>query len=214
MALPVRSLGEGGLNKPFEAKFMKKAYLKLNRLLGAYSIAAFIAFPISLTGAPALAAEETSANDHSFLAVSSSHNPSGQSNSESKNSLFSSITGVFAKAVYFSQNGNKEEIAVEPVEVANVKKSVIITAYSSTPDQTDDSPFITANGEHVYDGGVACNFLPFGTKIRLPEYSGDKVYTVNDRMAKRFSYKLDIWMETREQALTFGVKKLTVEILK
>lgn len=97
--------------------------------------------------------------------------------------------------------------------VAEVKK-ILITAYSSTPDQTDDSPFITANGEHVYDGGIACNFLPFGTKVRFPEFSGDKVYTVNDRMARRFSYKMDIWMSTRAMALHFGARRLTVEILE
>ena len=41
--------------------------------------------------------------------------------------------------------------------------AVQISAYTSTPDQTDASPFITANGEHVYWGGVnnvGCNTAP------------------------------------------------------
>ncbi|MDO8676430.1 MAG: hypothetical protein Q7K16_02140 [Candidatus Azambacteria bacterium] len=91
---------------------------------------------------------------------------------------------------------------------------VIVTAYSSTPDQTDDSPFITANGTYVHDGIVATNFLPFGTKVRFPEYSGDKVYTVQDRMAKKNSHKIDIWMATRGDALQFGVKKLAYEVVE
>ncbi|MBU2037384.1 3D domain-containing protein [Patescibacteria group bacterium] len=91
---------------------------------------------------------------------------------------------------------------------------VIVTAYSSTPDQTDSSPFITANGSRVRDGIVAANFLPFGTKVKFPEYSGDKIYTVQDRMAKKNSHKIDIWMPTRHAALDFGVKKLAYEVVE
>ena len=43
---------------------------------------------------------------------------------------------------------------------------VTVTSYSSTPDQTDDSPFVTANGTWVHDGTLAANFLPFGTLSR------------------------------------------------
>lgn len=89
---------------------------------------------------------------------------------------------------------------------------VIVTAYSSTPDQTDNSPFITANGTWVHDGTLAANFLPFGTKVRLPDYSGDKIYTVEDRMNQRYWYRADIWMSTREAAKQFGVKRLRMEI--
>ena len=89
---------------------------------------------------------------------------------------------------------------------------VTVTSYSSTPDQTDDSPFVTANGTWVHDGTLAANFLPFGTKVRLPDYSGDKVYTVEDRMNQRYTYRADIWMETREAAKQFGIRKLKMEI--
>jgi len=99
-------------------------------------------------------------------------------------------------------------------ETKSVRENVIVTAYSSTADQTDATPFITANGTYVYDGIVACNFLPFGAKVRFPEYSGDKVYVVADRMAKKNSHKIDIWMESRGAALEFGVQYLTVEILE
>ena len=83
---------------------------------------------------------------------------------------------------------------------------MIITAYSSTPDQTDDSPFITASGKYVCDGIVAANFLKFGTKIKFPSLFGDKIFIVEDRMALKNSHKVDIWMPSREQALNFGVK--------
>lgn len=89
---------------------------------------------------------------------------------------------------------------------------VMVTAYSSTPDQTDNSPFITANGTWVHDGTLAANFLPFGTKVRFPDYSGNKVYTVEDKMNQRYWHRADIWMEAREVAKEFGVRRLKMEI--
>ena len=91
---------------------------------------------------------------------------------------------------------------------------VKITAYSSTPDQTDDTPFTMASGKHVYDGAIAANFLPLGTKVRIPEIFGDKVFTVEDRMNKRFQDRMDIWMESRVEALNFGMNYLIVEVAK
>ncbi len=113
-------------------------------------------------------------------------------------------------------NINEDKDYPEPkvIKVISVKQGVIVTAYSSTLDQTDSSPFITAKGTHVRDGIVAANFLKFGTKVRLPEIYGDKTFVVEDRMALKNSHKVDIWMESRELALQFGVKRLTVEILE
>lgn len=90
---------------------------------------------------------------------------------------------------------------------------VTVTAYSSTPDQTDDSPFIMASGNRVYDGAIAANFLPMGTKVILPELYGGKVFTVEDRTHRRFSDRVDIWMETEEEALQFGIRQVAVKIL-
>ncbi|MDI6602519.1 MAG: hypothetical protein QME57_00150 [Patescibacteria group bacterium] len=84
---------------------------------------------------------------------------------------------------------------------------VIVTGYSSTIDQTDLDPFITAAGTTVRDGVVATNMLPFATKIQLPELYGDKIFVVEDRMHWRKNhYHIDIWFPTRDEALQFGVK--------
>jgi len=92
---------------------------------------------------------------------------------------------------------------------------VVVTAYSSTPDQTDDTPFTTASGKSVGDGIVANNMLPFGTKIRIPCIYGDKIFIVEDRMNKNKSnYHIDLWMPSRSSALTFGVKTAEIEILQ
>lgn len=91
---------------------------------------------------------------------------------------------------------------------------VTSTAYSSTVDQTDSSPFITANGTHVHDGTLAANFLPFGTRVIFPDYSGNKVYTVEDRTAKRYSDRADLWFPSRSAALQFGKRTLTMVVVE
>ncbi len=90
---------------------------------------------------------------------------------------------------------------------------VTLTAYSSTPDQTDDTPFIAASGRHVYDGMIAANFLPFGTKVKIPELFGDKIFTVDDRMNRRYSERVDIWFPDRKSAIIFGIKKAEIVVL-
>jgi 3D (Asp-Asp-Asp) domain-containing protein len=91
---------------------------------------------------------------------------------------------------------------------------VPMTAYTSRPEETDSTPFITADGSHVRDGIVAANFLPFGTKVRIPELFGDKIFEVHDRMNKRYPYKMDIWMADYGEAIRFGVKYAHIEIVE
>lgn len=98
--------------------------------------------------------------------------------------------------------------------VAKVK-TVVMTAYSSTRDQTDGDPFTTASGQKVKDGIIAMNGVPFGTKVRIPEKFGSKVFVVQDRMHARYgSSRGDIWMKTRHDAKQWGVRRVKVEILK
>ncbi|PJE50377.1 MAG: hypothetical protein COV29_04365 [Candidatus Yanofskybacteria bacterium CG10_big_fil_rev_8_21_14_0_10_36_16] len=88
------------------------------------------------------------------------------------------------------------------------------SAYSSTPDQTDDSPFITAMGTTVRDGIIAANFLPFGTKIKIPDVYGDKIFVVEDRMNRRYWHKIDIWFPDRQSALQFGLRTVRIQVLE
>jgi len=105
--------------------------------------------------------------------------------------------------------------AVNSLQPSIETRKIIVTAYSSTPDQTDDSPFITASGVWVYDGIVASNFLPFGTKVRFPELFRDKIFTVDDKMHNRFTdTRVDIWFADRESAKEFGIKETIMEILE
>lgn len=61
-----------------------------------------------------------------------------------------------------------------------------------------DCGTITATGENVHVGGVACNFLPFGTVVIID----DREYVVNDRCG--IDNCIDIFMESYEEAIQFG----------
>ncbi|MEX2053980.1 MAG: hypothetical protein WD883_00305 [Candidatus Colwellbacteria bacterium] len=93
------------------------------------------------------------------------------------------------------------------------KATVTITAYSSEVGQTDSTPFITASGTHVRTGVVAANWLPIGTKVKIPSLFDDQVFVVEDRMHSRHTNRLDVWFPNRAEAVRFGLKKAEVEIL-
>ncbi|MFH1759412.1 MAG: hypothetical protein ABH822_02535 [Patescibacteria group bacterium] len=95
--------------------------------------------------------------------------------------------------------------------------TVVATAYSSTPDQTDETPFLTAANTSTRDGVIAANFLNFHTKVKIPELYGDKIFVVEDRMNKRYNQsvplRIDIWLPNRQLAKSFGIKKVEIVIV-
>lgn len=144
---------------------------------------------------------------------------------------FPILASQFEESVNISEENNLIESNSdlnEPVIINNLPENEVwsaektdyytITAYSSEMAQCDSSPCITASGfnlcEHGIEDSIAANFLPFGTKIRIPEIFGDKVFIVRDRMHSRFQGRLDIWMAERQKAKEFGVKVAKVEILE
>lgn len=88
---------------------------------------------------------------------------------------------------------------------------VVATAYSSTPEQTDGDPYITASGARVNAATVAANFLPLGTHIR---YQG-RIYIVQDRMNSRYDGRaiIDIWHPSTQAARQFGARVIEIEIV-
>jgi len=96
----------------------------------------------------------------------------------------------------------------------SAKIFVVVTGYSSDPLETDDTPFITASGTFVREGVIAANFLPFGTKIRIPSLFGDEIFVVEDRMNPRKKFQIDVWFPTKEEAINFGVHKTYIEVLE
>ncbi|MDD2274546.1 MAG: hypothetical protein PHI91_03145 [Candidatus Pacebacteria bacterium] len=134
--------------------------------------------------------------------------------------FFLASTLIVESSVELTDNKQKEENNIlmtfsrEEEDKPNLVK-VIVTAYSSTVWQTNEDPFTTASGIHVKEGIVANNMLPFGTEIKIPEYFGDKVFVVEDRMNRRKGpYWVDIWFATTQEAVDFGIREAYIEILE
>ena len=101
----------------------------------------------------------------------------------------------------------QSSLALEPGALLQVRA----TAYSSTVDQTDSTPFITAAGTRVRPGVIAANFLPLGTTVRI----GGHLYVVEDRLSRQFDgeYVVDIWQPTRAEATAFGSRMITIQLI-
>jgi len=105
------------------------------------------------------------------------------------------------------------------VETIILRESIhTMTAYNSEVGQTDDSPCITANGfnvcKHGIEDTIAANFLPMGAKVKIPELFGERVFIVRDRMNKKHSNRVDVWMKDRHDAIQFGVKIAKIQVIK
>ena len=84
-----------------------------------------------------------------------------------------------------------------------------ITGYSSEIGQTDSTPFLTAAQTKVRDGVIACpRYIKFFTKVEVD----GKEYSCEDRMNIRYMDRFDIYFESKEEALEFGIKKLKIII--
>lgn len=134
------------------------------------------------------------------------------------------IVSPVAVLADISQNTGKEHVLsqtqADRMFYPNIDKTpdlVIkgrVTAYTSTPGQTDDDPFTAAWGERVYDGMVANNCLKHNTIVKFPDLFPNKLFRIADRMNKRYGCdQFDMWMNVpRSEALKFGAKRLVVEV--
>lgn len=70
---------------------------------------------------------------------------------------------------------------------------------------------ICADGRPVSVGAIAApRHIPFGTRVHV---EGVGIFTVRDRMSRRFPNHFDIYMPRHRDAKRFGVRKLTIQIL-
>lgn len=87
-----------------------------------------------------------------------------------------------------------------------------VSAYTSRPQETDATPFVTASGTRVRDGVVASNAFPIGTRVRIPALFGDKVFIVEDRMNARYGGHVDVWMDDLAAAKAVGRRFVDVQV--
>ncbi len=104
------------------------------------------------------------------------------------------------------------------VSGGEVALNVVATGYSSTPWQTDDTPFITASNTSVRHGIVALSRdmlqrydddapFRFGDTVHI---TGIGNYEIEDSMNRRWRKRLDIWFENSAAAREFGKRTVTI----
>ena len=131
----------------------------------------------------------------------------------------------------FLDNQNDPEVVAELVEeelngfdptlpfgykIAREVRSEV-SGYNPVPEQTDSTPCTTASGKNICEREVdvvAANWLKFGAKVRIPEYFGDRIFTVEDRMNTRYPYNTDVLFYDKQQAREFGRRTLVIQILE
>ncbi|AOS97014.1 hypothetical protein AUP74_01579 [Microbulbifer aggregans] len=102
---------------------------------------------------------------------------------------------------------------------AAVEKTMTVhaTAYNSVPGQTDDDPWVAAWNNRLRPGDKVIavsrdlekHGLTNGAKVKIEGLPG--TYTVRDRMNKRFTNRIDVWMEKDiKKARKWGKKKLKI----
>ena len=86
-----------------------------------------------------------------------------------------------------------------------------VSAYTSSPDETDGTPFITASGTSTRPGILACSrkYL-FGTHWLI----NGRIFECQDRLNKRYEDApfpvFDIWVQSKQEAFNFGRQYLWV----
>lgn len=100
-------------------------------------------------------------------------------------------------------------------DVGTAFANITSTGFASSPYQTDATPCRTAAGNLVRPGTVASNFLPLGTLLAI-KVDGKELpgtFIVEDRMADRFSNRIDIWFAQTSQALDFGKRRVEITVV-
>ena len=81
-----------------------------------------------------------------------------------------------------------------------------------------DAIGLTASGRKPVEGitVAASRKIPLGTKIKLtvPGSFTNRIFRVDDRLAKRYDDRVDIYMDDHRKALTWGLKKGSFTIIK
>ena len=135
--------------------------------------------------------------------------PSAGTNGSSQVVANTEVTELADDTYMRSEIGEPAVIEVVPQTAQETLKTYFVsaTSYNSEAGQTDATPFIGADGTTVRDGIIAANFLPFNTKVRIPELFGDRVFEVHDRMNPRYNLRIDVWMANKNESRQFGLKR-------
>jgi 3D (Asp-Asp-Asp) domain-containing protein len=99
-----------------------------------------------------------------------------------------------------------------PVVLTGTPIVRVITAYNPVEAQTDDTPCIAASGLNICETRkniVASNEFPFGTRLLIE----GEIYYVEDRTNSRYQYRVDILMDSYEEARKWGIQTKEIILL-
>ena len=134
---------------------------------------------------------------------------------------FSVIWGAVILAILFialrfcvpqNDSGLLETRDAMAQEIDPVQVPAVVTAYTSSVDETDSTPNVNAAGTHPHNGSVACpSKYSFGTQVQID----GKTYICDDRMSanRRGDSYFDIWVHTKSEAFYFGKEITMVTII-
>ena len=108
------------------------------------------------------------------------------------------------------------------------------TAYTSSPRETDSTPYVTATGARTRLGILAVSRdllkeLPYGSLVKLEDLGRwqdgqdagrfnflfkDVLFVVEDTMNRRFKQRVDVWLPDRSLALKFGRRRLKLTVIR
>jgi 3D (Asp-Asp-Asp) domain-containing protein len=101
---------------------------------------------------------------------------------------------------------------------------VIVTAYAPYDNKSsicnDGESDHTSTGSRPNWGCIAADpkELPYGTKLIIKGYNNDKICTVQDTggalRKDKNNIRIDLYMDTYEQAMNWGKREITVYIVK
>ncbi len=110
------------------------------------------------------------------------------------------------------ESTDEPPLRTQPVKApARVTLLAHVTAYTSSIDETDEEPGITASGTTPERGTLACpSRYAFGTRIII----NGKTYVCEDRMNARYrnTNRFDMWVSSKAEAYQWGKKTLKIEI--
>jgi len=89
--------------------------------------------------------------------------------------------------------------------------TAMVSAYSSTPDQTWGDPFTTRSSTRVHWGTMAVdpNVMPLWSDIHVPGYGWGVAEDIGGAVV---GLHVDVWMPSRQDARNWGIRWLKIMV--
>ncbi len=160
---------------------------------------------------------KTETGDSALTMISNGELMKAETRNEDTTKFETSLLGVRTINKQIAEEKNAKRLAIykNRLDVYTPPKgevNILVTGYSSTPDQCWGDPFQTASGTRVHDGTMACPpQYPFGTKITI-ERKG--TFVCEDRGGVIKGNHFDMWFPSRQAAMNWGKRIVVAEITK